>query len=363
MGASYFLKIDGRTVTKNFDPVLVSLTINLQDGGKSDTLDIVLDDSNGQIALPRAGADIEAAIWWDVPPPGATRGAVTFRGKTDEPESEGSRGGGMLLSISAKSADLAGKGKEKVQKHKDKATFGDAAKEFGQTAGYTVKVHSDLAGVFRDYWHIGESFYAWGRRIAEDIGATFKVSDKTAVFVPRNGDQSASGKPLASVDMVRPGNVISWTLSPVFGRGQYERVKVRYYDTKEAKLKTEEVEIGGKDAKSALIDTYRAGTKDQAKTRAKALAEDAKRAKGGGSVTIIGTPAAVPQAKANVRIRDGIDGGYVIKSASHVLKRGGGWTVRVDLEKPDDKTGKDGRKKSATPTENRAGFASPSQRA
>ena len=132
--AVYSISIDGQTVTDKFDPHLMSLSIKDSEGGKSDSCEIVLDDGDGAIVLPRTGADIEASIGW-------TDGeSITFTGKTDEPHSKGARGQGKTLSITAHSADLKGKGKEPQKRHKDKSKFGDVAKEWGEKADLQVTV-------------------------------------------------------------------------------------------------------------------------------------------------------------------------------------------------------------------------------
>jgi hypothetical protein len=136
--AVFSINVDGRDVTSNFDPALISMTIRFTDGGKSNSLEISLDDTDGRIRLPREGADIRATLAWS-----DGGGAVQFEGKTDEPESEGSRGGGMTLSITAHAADLKGKPKAKKQKHEDDAKFGDVAKEWGQAADLDVKVDDE----------------------------------------------------------------------------------------------------------------------------------------------------------------------------------------------------------------------------
>lgn len=348
MRAAYRLTIDGKDVSNNFAPVLISLSINDSDGGKSDTLDIELDDHNGQIELPRAGAKIVADLWWSAPPPWAGAGAVHFEGVTDEPESSGARGGGMTLSISAKSADHAGKGKEKSTRHKDDSTFEEAAKEFAESSGHAVKIEASLGAVRRDYWSMSnESFFSWGARIANELGATFKISGGMAVFVPRNGDTSASGKALGVLTVARGRNLINWRLSPSLGRSKYRRAVVRRYDWAEAKWKTEEKEIDS-EADSDLVETMKSADSGRAKSRADNNAADAERGKGGGSVTIDGDPAAMSQAPCIVSgVRPGIDGTYRIKSARHTYRRGGGWTTSCDLEQPQGDAGKDSRKPKA----------------
>lgn len=338
--AVYSITVDGTPVTDRFDPHLISLKINLTDGGKSDSLEIELDDAEGQIQLPREGADIAATIRW-----ADDGGAVSFQGKTDEPESSGSRGGGMTLSITAHSADLKGDPKAKKQKHKDDATFGDVAKQWGHSAGLEVKIEGALAGVRRSYWAMAnESYLAWGARMAKELGATFKAMGKKAVFVPRNSGQSASGAALPAVTAEYGKNLISWRISPVQNRARYRKSIVRWYDQKEAKWKTKTVEIGDSGAKVDLIETHKAADESRAGDRAKSNAEESKRGKGGGSVTIDGDSAAQPQAPCNVKgVRKGIDGEYRITSASHVLNRGGGWTAECQVEQPQGEAGTDSR--------------------
>jgi hypothetical protein len=213
MKADYQILIDGADVSANFGPVLESLSLTDSDGGKSDTLDIVLNDMGAQLLLPRVGAPIQASIWWAEVPSFSVGGAVSFSGVTDEPKSTGARGHGMLLAISAKSADQTGAGKQKKNRQQDRTTFGAVAQQWGQESGYQVSVDSALASIQRDYWAMhNESFLNWGRRIARELGATFKTAFPKAAFVPRNSGASASGQALPTFPLVRPGNLLAWSV-------------------------------------------------------------------------------------------------------------------------------------------------------
>jgi len=332
-GAYYLISIDGRPVTANFAPYLLSMTIRDTEGGKSDSLDLEMDDRNGQIILPRTGATIYAEIGW--------KGGccITFEGKTDEPHSRGSRGGGMTLSLNAKSADPKGKGKEPQSRHKDKAKFGDVAKEWGKKIGYSVQVHSALSALSRDYWEMAnESFHAWGARIAREIGATFKV--------PRGGANAASGAALATVYAMRPGNIINWDLTPCFNRMAYQQFSARWYDIKKARWVTEKV-TGGGDALADLTHRFKATDKDHAKQLASSNKDEADREKGGGTVMITGEPAARSQATCVVSgVRAGINGSYRITEAAHTYTRGGGYDTEMTLKQPSGDAGSDSRKAS-----------------
>jgi phage protein D len=329
--AIYFISVDGQDVTSNFEPYLIRLQIRLTDGGESDTCEISLDDSAGQLKMPRDDADIEVRLQWS-----DGGGAVTFKGKTDEPESQGSRGGGMILNITARATDMKDKPKEKKSKHKDDATFEETAKEFGNAAGLNVKVSGDIARKKRDYWLMpNESFMSWGTRIASELGATFKIRGKEAIFAPRNANDSVSGRQLPTVQATYGQNIIEWQIRPTQNRPRYNRSVVRWYDSKEAKWKQETVQISDEAARVPLIDTRKFADQDRAKDRADSNASEVERGKGGGQVTIDGEPAAVAQARCMVSgIGPGIDGTYRITALSHNLSRGDGWTTLLDLEQP-----------------------------
>lgn len=345
MRAAYAITVNGAPVTSAFAPLLISLEISDGDGDKSDTLTITLDDSYGRIVLPQPGSPITARLWWEEPPPGASSQAVEFTGVTDDPKSHGSRDGGRLLTISAKSADLQGKGKEKDSKHFDNQSFAAVAQAIGGAAGYQVSVDSALGAIQREYWaQANESFFAWGKRIARELGATFKVAYPKAVFVPRNGSASASGASLSGVTAKWGDNLISWEVTPKAARGIYNSASARWYDHKTAKWHEEKHDVSTSGGKVGVRHTFKAATQDRAKARAGSNADDAERKAGGGSVEIDGDPAAQAQAELTIAgVRPGIDGRYLIKSARHHYTRGGGWVVHCQIERPQDAAGSDAR--------------------
>jgi len=343
--AVFSVNIDGRNASNNFESYLISLVITLTDGGKSDSLEMELDDSHGQLILPREGADIDATLGW-ADRPGEY---VTFQGKTDQPRSEGTRGGGMIMNITAHATDLKGEPKHKFEKHKDDSTFEEAAKKWGEDIGLNVRVDEKLKKIQRKYWDMrNESYMSWGQRMAEELGMTFKIMGNEAIFIPRNSVNSVSGKPLVIVQAEYGVNIIKWDITPLQNRPRYKQSIVRWYDPKEAKYKKEKVDIGDRNLKPDLIDTQRAPDKDQAHDLAGSNSEESKRGKGAGQITLDGEPAAQSQALITVTgIRDGIDGLYQIKTARHELNRQNGWTTDCDLEHPTGASGADDR--SPTP--------------
>lgn len=337
--AIFTVSIDGADVTGRMEPLVQEIVVRDSAGSTSDTAEVTLDDRNGQIVLPRSGAKISIALGWSDGSP-----LVTFEGVTDDPLSTGSRGGGMLLQISAKSADMEGDLKVRQEKHKDDATLEDAAKHFAPS-GVSVVVAGDLAQVRRDYWAMGrENFMSWGARTAREIGATFKVMGGRAVFVPRNAGLSASGKALQTIKATRPGNIVTWSLSPGLARPDREKFEVTYYDPKAAKWKTQRGEASGIGAPKAGTFRFAEADQDAAKGRADSMEKETDRDRGGGSVLLDGEPAALAEADCIVSgVRDGIDGTYRIESAEHRIQRGQGYQTTLELKQPQGGAGEDDR--------------------
>jgi len=254
--------------------------------------------------------------------------------------SEGSRGQGMVLNITAHAADMKGKTKEKRQAHKDSGKFGDVAKEWGRKADFEARVSEKLAAIQRDYWAMqNESFMAWGARMAQEMGATFKIMGKKAVFVPRNASASAGGNDLAVVMADYGRNIIGWQIRPLQNRPRYDRSVVRWYDRKEAKWRKETVQLMDEAARVPLIDARKSGDKDRAKDRADSNAEEVKRGKGGGTVTLVGAPEAQAQGLCRITgVRAGVDGDYRVSEATHNFSRDGGWMTVCDLQSPSKAT-------------------------
>lgn len=347
MGRSVFwVSVNGTEISSTLAPILISMTITDADGGQSDTLEIELDDEGGMIALPPTNAPIQAGLAYEEDDGTPSGPPVMFEGKVDKPNSSGSRGGGMTLTISAKSADVKGKPKAQAQKHADKGKLSKVAKEFGKDAGLEVEVAKGV-DIERDYWAMqGESFLNWGKRVAEEINATFKVRNGKAIFAERSSGTSASRKALPTIQATRPGNIISWQMSPSDDRQDWKKFQVRYYDRKKAKWNTEDVEAKAKDRGSVEhLNSFAHPDQQSAAKRGKANSTEADRDRGGGSITIEGDPNAQSEAMCIVSgVRPGIDGSYRIKVARHRLTRSAGYTTELELSQPSGDAGKDSRK-------------------
>lgn len=335
------LTVGGTDISARVAPILISLQCVDKAGATSDTARFTLDDTGGRVRLPTIGAPVTIHL-------GTTDAGVVerFRGFVDSARSQGDRGGGRRIEVSAKGMDTTSGAKEPRDRHKDDATLGDAAGDFARASGLDgVAVHPSLASLKRPYWAMdGESFIAWGRRTAAEMGATFKIIGRRGIFVPRGTGLAASGAALATVTARAGDNLISWDLAPLSGRPDFATVRGRWYDITAARWRTTDIEVdgGGTGRRQAV---KRSGADEaEAKGGASGEAKDTERDKGGGRAEIVGTPSAVAEATCIVSgARPGIDGAYTIDSVTDSLDRSRGWVSSLDLVKPGGTAGKDDR--------------------
>ncbi|NDV88815.1 late control D family protein [Aurantimonas aggregata] len=335
--------IDGQDVTANMRPFLTDISVSDKDGTASDSCSLSFDDSGGQALLPQDGARVIIAL----------EGAQIFEGTVDSVRSAGSRGGGRMLSVTAKGFDAKGKVKDGQRWHMDDATLQEAlgkAAEMGGLAG--VVLDPAFAAIRRPYWSPdGETFLGWGQKLARELGATFKIRGDRAVLAKRGQGLSAAGGAMPTVLARIPGNVISWEISPVANRGRYKRATVRFFDRENATFRTEEVTVEGVEGVEAsdAVQTDAADA-DQAKGIAEARGRESEREGGGGTIEM--DLAVEAQAEGTVILagaRPGIDGTYRIVGVTHKATRSGGATTSLEIKQPTGEAGKDGRAASGAP--------------
>lgn len=61
---AFMLKLDNDDITQDFSDRLISLTMTDNRGFETDQLDIELDDTDGQIAMPPRGATLTLWLGW-----------------------------------------------------------------------------------------------------------------------------------------------------------------------------------------------------------------------------------------------------------------------------------------------------------
>ncbi|MGQ2968901.1 MAG: phage tail tape measure protein [Allorhizobium sp.] len=295
------------------------------------------DDTDGAIDLDMEGKSIELTL----------NGVSAFLGTVETARSQGSRGGGRVVPVTAKGFDTRGKAKQAQAFHMDDATLGDFLGEAGRQAGLTIEVDPSLASIVRDYWSADyESVLDLGEKIAREVNGTFKIRGNKAVLVPRGGVELPTVQGIVG----QGGNVISWDIAPFTGRPAFTKAKARWFDRKAATFREEEVEIDlGRDLPdSENIIRMPAGDAAQAKLRAEGRKSEAERDAGGGTVELDLTPEAQAEAPFTLTgARRGVDGTWRIVSVTHKANRAGGATTSLEIKEPGAAAG--GKSRSSTP--------------
>lgn len=339
--------INGRDLSPAWAPVLLDIEVCDQDGTASDRCNLSVDDSDGQVALPPAGARLQVYL----------QGGKVFEGFIEQPRSSGSRSSGRKLTIGAKGFDSAGKVKEPQNFHLDDGSLEDFLGGAARRAGLKLTIDPAFAGIVRDYWSSeGESVLALGSRLARKLGGTFKIRGDHAVLAKRGEALAPGGAVMPSVEGVVGRNVISWDITPRDPRRVFKSGSARYFDRDAAGFKTTRLDFGAAEATGVVAENVKRAimaNADEAAEVNDAEKRSSDREAGGGSVELDLAIEAVAEGRFILRgARDGVDGTYRIASVTHKASRNGGATTRLELKEPgkgagDDKRARRSRKGSA----------------
>jgi uncharacterized protein len=335
---SWAVHVDGIDVSSRMNPYLTEIEVEDKDGTASDTASLTFSDTDGQLMLPRKGAS--AVIY--------LAGKKAFEGTIDEPRSSGGRGQGRMLHVSAKGFDSRGKVKEAQTFHKDKTTLQAFLSEAAKRAGLSgVTVDQAFASIQRDFWAAeGETILHLGRRLAEELGGTFKIRGSKAVLAKRGSGSTPGGAQMPSVTGAWGDNLISWDITPYVGRPRYTKATARWFDRKAGKWKTKKVDINAGDGAPDASDNirYPKADEDEADGAAKGRKSESEREGGHGSAEIdFAVEAQAEGTFVLVGARPGVDGTYRIVSVKHRLTKSGGATTFLELKQPQGAAGKDSR--------------------
>lgn len=327
--ADFRLSVDGVDFTDKARPRLVSLTITEKRGGEADEIDLVLDDSDGKLALPKKGALIRVQLGWrqgsDV-----TLGLVD-KGRFTADEISWS-GPPNQVSIRGRSADLtAGFRQRKEAAHKA-TTLGALAKKIAAAHGLEAKVAPELAGIAVPVIEQhGKSDMALLRRLGREHDAVATVKNRKLILSPIGSGASPGGKALPRV-----------TLSPIDGdRYSYREIdrsgeagaEARYHDIDTGERKTVKEGGGGKGTPQRIRKVYH--SKAAATAAAKAAAKRSARAQAEFDMTLaLGRADVAPEQPASLTgFKQQIDARrWIIAEVRHQLDRSSGFTTSVKLE-------------------------------
>lgn len=184
---TYSVTLDGRDITGNVAPRLMSLSITEARGEEADQLDIEIDDHDGAVELPARGVVLRVALGW--------RGSALIDKGTftvDEVQYQHAPG---RITLRARSADLTS-----PLRTRNERSFHD--KTIGQIVATVAKDHKLQPVVGRAFAnekiaHIdqtNESDVAFLNRIGKRYDAVATVKDGRLLFLPVARGETASGQ-------------------------------------------------------------------------------------------------------------------------------------------------------------------------
>lgn len=250
-------------------PRLISLTITERRGGEADQLDLVLDDSDGAMALPPTGAVLHVSIGWaqgsDVTPGLVDKGSFTV----DEVQHSGPPD---AVTIRARSADFTGNLKVRREQGWHGTTLGAIVAEIAGRQHLTPRCAPALASIAVDAKaQSRESDMAFLRRLGREHDAVATIKRGALILSPIGSTSTATGKALPAITIHRrDGDTHTYRVEK---RDEAAGVTASWHDRKGAKK--QHVTVGKADGAKTLSRTY--ATEADARTAAQAAKSRAGR--------------------------------------------------------------------------------------
>lgn len=215
------LAVNGGDITSSISQRLISLTLTDVRGFEADTLELVLDDSDGLLELPPKGANITCSIGW-AGLPLADKGSYVV----DEVEHSGAPD---QLSIRARSADVRGSLGQKRDHSWHNTTIGQIAADIAARNSLEAKVLPKLKDLPIPHLdQTAESDASFISRLAATHGGMASVKNGYLLVLAPGEATTSSGQPLPAVVLTRQSGD-SHRFS-VADRESYNAVHAQYHD-------------------------------------------------------------------------------------------------------------------------------------
>ncbi|WP_421211442.1 phage late control D family protein [Aeromonas enteropelogenes] len=229
---AYQVLVDGKDISAAIRPRLGSMAITDNRGFTADTIEIALDDSDGQLQMPRRGATLRALIGWQ-------GGALVDKGtyQIDEMEHSGSPD---VLTIRGKSADLRGGMNKLRERSWHQTTVNSIVEQLATPYQLTPCVGDSLKGQQIDHIdQTNESDLTFLTRLAVQCDAIATVKSGLLMFIKAGQGTTASGMPLPTITITRQdGDQHRFSVAD---RDAYTGVTAYWQDNKAAEKKKVEV--------------------------------------------------------------------------------------------------------------------------
>jgi phage protein D len=213
---------------------LVSLGLSEKRGDEADQLDLVIDDTDGAVALPPTGAKIHVWLGW-------SQGSDVTPGLVDKGwfiVDEVNHGGPPdLITIRARAADFTGDLKTRRERSWHGTTLGQIVADVARHHGLTPRCAASLANVpVTVKAQSRESDLAFLRRLGRERGAVATIKRGVLIFGPIGAGATPFGRALPTVTIARrQGDAHQFARQK---REDVPGVKATWHDRKSGKRQT-----------------------------------------------------------------------------------------------------------------------------
>jgi hypothetical protein len=328
--------VNGLDVTSKVDPHLLNVRALTGAHLEDYQCEIELDDRDGRLPIPPIGAKLQIYFGWRNEATSLVWDGVIH----DVEHGFGRKQGGRRMWIHGNGGEQMRGGKEpQNNSHGEGAKDGEQGppipvsvplKAAAQAAGHTITVHPDLDAQSknRDYWQqAGEPYYHYATRLAQEMGAMFRVKSGTVGEFTIKGE-NVDGTPTPSVQAIWGQNLIGWRVRPLAARPMWKQTAQHFFDVSAGKWNEAMKQTGLSapfnmgDAKFTLPTP--APNAQQAGGDNEGSDDGMGQAQGPGRIVINGEPTA--QGNCYVQLtgaRPGVDGTYWCPVAEHIYSRQG----------------------------------------
>lgn len=317
----FFLEYEQKDITAYITPFVLSVTYTDYEHGKSDEIEIQVEDrehlwksswypAKGDVLTLKIGYEGEGLL-----PCGSF--------EIDEIE----------LSAPPDTVTLRGLGtniKKALRQENTKAyenmSLKEIASEIAQKHG--LKLVGEIKDIkIRRITQKQERDIAFLKRLAEDYGYVFKITDGKLVFYEVEKLESAD-----SIFVIDRKDMISFSLRDKTHE-LYKACEVSYHDPKSKRLITHTVEAEGIVKGDVLKIHERCENKEQAIAKAKAALVRKNGLQTEGSITVIGNPKLVAGSNIEITGLYALSGKYHIKSSRHTIDRASGYKTELEVKR------------------------------
>lgn len=241
MTPSYRLTVNGKNITPKLSGRLINLTLTDESGDTADQLDITLDDTDGELAIPPRKAQLQLWIGFE--------GDLVNKGTfiVDEVNHSGPPD---ILTIRARSSDFNDSLKTKREQSWHQNTLGDILTTVAKRNGLQPAISDQLINTPIEHIdQTNESDLNLLTRLGKQHGAVATVKANKLLFTPKGAGKTASGKLIKPVPITRSeGDKHNYSET---GRdSDYTGVQANWTDTNKA---TQEKVIAGDNARVKVL--------------------------------------------------------------------------------------------------------------